>query len=119
WFVIYLRGFSVGSRLALINIATNLITFSGYGYGISAYLLRIYKFPWFNSWHNGFLGILIEGGIIWLIIGILTFIFTIKDGLYIKKHGEKLIGVVAISTTLAWAFTQLFEFQLLRNSHIF
>lgn len=118
WLIIFFRGLSIGSRLELLMLGMNLISFKGYGYGTSAELLSIYGFPWFNSWHNGYLGTLIEGGVVWLMVGILTLYFTVKDGLYIKKH-EKLVGIVAISTTFTWALTQLFEFQLLRNSHIF
>ncbi|MED4300187.1 hypothetical protein P9204_06790 [Geobacillus stearothermophilus] len=117
--VTLLRGSDTGSRSLLIKIGINLITFKGHGYGTSQRLLAEANLPWFNSWHNGFLGILIEGGWVWFSIGIWVLYVVVRDGIYLRRNNESLIGTIAIAVTFAWAFTQLFEFQLLRNSPIF
>ena len=114
------RGYEVGSRGALVELGLRMVNWKGYGIGTSALLLAQNGFPWFASWHNGYIGVLIEGGFPWLFIALGMIMGAMKDAIRAIKHPKAYwSGYIVLGMMACYIFQQLFEFQMLRNSVIF
>ncbi|QZY86423.1 hypothetical protein [Exiguobacterium acetylicum] len=121
--VIGSRGIEIDRRFQLFELGKSIINLEGHGYGTTGYILASFGMPWFNSWHNTYIGLLVEGGLIWLVIGLyllfkpLLQFFKYKTQLnQIDKNYwlNSILGIV-----LATMASQYFEFQLLRNTPFF
>lgn len=117
--IVSTRGYELGSRFDLYEIGKGLINFTGHGYGTSGILLLQNGLPWFNSWHNAYLGLLIEGGILWLIIGLMILFMPIVDSMKCRSSSKTYITTITVAVVLSFAVSQLFEFQLLRNTPLY
>ena len=88
-------------------------------HGYVSYCWRKIGFPWFASWHNGYIGVLIEG-FPWLFIALGMIMGAMKDAIRAIKHPKAYwSGYIVLGMMACYIFQQLFEFQMLRNSVIF
>lgn len=107
------RGGSSG-RIDLWIYGTNLISkrpLLGYGYGSSSGLLEIGEFS-LKSFHNAYINILVDGGIVFLMMYIGIIVYLILIGLKILKK-DRLAGTTFVSLTLSYCIYSLFESNIL------